>query len=93
MKGQVEVANVDNFSMTGEIENASTIVCNGSGSSSFNFENLSRLHVKGLKFDSDTHSISASDTQSFFVANVNEFLLINQQWEHSIVCAKQQSFA
>ena len=75
LKLQVNITNVDNFSMSGEKGKETLVTCSGSKCGGFYFENVSYLSIFSLSFSSVSKSISGQ--------NVHDFLLTNCTFAHN----------
>ncbi len=75
LNAQVHVTNVSNFSMMGEKEKETSVICSGSECGGFFFKNVTELTIHSLRFSSVSSSISGE--------NVHNFLLTNCTFAHN----------
>ena len=66
---QISVSNAKNFSMIGDPNHMTTVVCKGSECGGFQFRNISQVIIKSVRFVSDTHSVVAALIQDMHVTN------------------------
>ena len=66
---KIHIRYIETFSMVAETEGTSVIVCSGSDCGGFYFENVKQLILVGLKFVSESHSITVVDVNDFQLTN------------------------
>ena len=69
LKVRVNIMNVTNFSMMGEKEKETLVICSGSECGGFYFANVSELIIHSLNFTSVRNSISGIYVHNFLLAN------------------------
>ena len=85
-KVQISVNGAKNFSMFGDPEYMTTVVCKGSDCGGFLFVNVSLVLIQNLKFISDSHSVVASLIQEMHVKNCT-FAENNDTAFHALNCS------